>query len=88
MTPVLTLPFLLMSLAACSEQPTVVYKSTYIYPPAAYLVPCVHPTSAVKTWADVGRLAIARGSALEECSGRVDAIRKWQDDTQKEEGGK
>lgn len=78
---------LTLLLTACSEKPQVVYKTVYIFPPEAYLVPCDKPTLEGKTWADIGRLAIKRGTSLDACAGRVDGIIEWRDKKKKEEGG-
>lgn len=48
---------------------------------------CDKPTLEGKTWADIGRLAIKRGNALDVCAGRVDGIIEWSAKKHKEEGG-
>lgn len=58
-----------MLLSGCSS--TVVAK-----PSAALTRDCDSPTHEVKVWDDVAILALKRGAALEECTGRMKALRE------------
>ncbi|OQS59477.1 hypothetical protein ASU4_02940 [Actinobacillus suis] len=66
-------------LSGCTQ--SVVTKTNYIYPPAAYLVQCERSEFSGKTYADAIDYLMIVIKERDLCASQVNSIRDWQAQT-------
>ncbi|WP_112084135.1 Rz1-like lysis system protein LysC [Haemophilus influenzae] len=71
---VLTLVCLSLLLTACGSNTT---KTSYIYPPQAYTVPCAKTAFTGETYGDVVLQLVRVTAERDKCASQVDNLNKW-----------
>ncbi|WP_420704460.1 Rz1-like lysis system protein LysC [Mannheimia granulomatis] len=75
----LCLALLSTALSGCTR--SVVTKTNYLYPPAAYLVSCERTEFSGKTYADAIDYLMIVIKERDLCASQIDRIREWQAQT-------
>ncbi|AGQ37511.1 TPA: hypothetical protein PXF07_001321 [Mannheimia haemolytica] len=70
---------LLIALSGCTSKTIV--STEYLYPPAAYLVPCERTAFSGKTYGDTVDYLIKVMGERDLCASQIDRIREWQAQT-------
>lgn len=68
-----------IALSGCTSAITT--KVEYIYPPAAYLVPCGRTEFSGKTYGEAVEHLIKVMGERDQCAGQIDRLREWQAQT-------
>ncbi|BBF07640.1 Rz1-like lysis system protein LysC [Haemophilus influenzae] len=74
----LTLVCLSLFLTACGSNTT---KTSYIYPPQAYTVPCAKTAFTGETYGDVVLQLVRVTAERDKCASQVDNLNKWINQT-------
>lgn len=70
---------LLITLSGCTK--AIATKAEYVYPPAAYLVPCERTEFSGNTYGDAVEYLVKVIGERDLCASQIDRIREWQDKT-------
>ncbi|WP_430685103.1 Rz1-like lysis system protein LysC [Mannheimia haemolytica] len=70
---------LLIALSGCTSR--TITNTEYLYPPAAYLVPCERTAFSGKTYGDTVEYLIKVMGERDLCASQIDRIREWQAQT-------
>lgn len=71
---------LLITLSGCTGKAAIV-KTEYIFPPAAYLVPCERTEFSGNTYGETVEYLIKVMGERDLCAGQIDRLREWQAQT-------
>ncbi|WP_109133511.1 Rz1-like lysis system protein LysC [Aggregatibacter kilianii] len=75
---VTVLSSLSLLLSACGSNTT---KTSYIYPPQAYTVPCAKTAFTGETYGDVVLQLVKVTAERDKCASQVDNLNKWINQT-------
>ncbi|WP_430795496.1 Rz1-like lysis system protein LysC [Actinobacillus pleuropneumoniae] len=67
---------LLIALSGCTSR--TITNTEYLYPPAAYLVPCERTEFSGKTYGDTVEYLVRVMGERDLCASQIDRIREWQ----------
>lgn len=71
---------LLITLSGCTGK-AVTVKTEYLFPPAAYLVPCERTEFSGNTYGETVEYLIKVMGERDLCAGQIDRLREWQAET-------
>ncbi|WP_428982207.1 Rz1-like lysis system protein LysC [Mannheimia haemolytica] len=71
----------LIALSGCTSK--TITSTEYLYPPAAYLVPCERTEFSGKTYGDTVEYLVKVMGERDLCANQIDRIREWQAEVSK-----
>ncbi|MGF7452578.1 Rz1-like lysis system protein LysC [Pasteurella bettyae] len=80
---VLLIVFLILLLTSCASKNEIVTKSVNVYPPQAYIVPCVSTKFTGETFGEAVEHLILVTAERDICANQIENIRKWVNERKK-----